>query len=893
MPIFYKYLEKFERYEKRIDYTALFFGVCSVLLIIFPKDGNLPCTWLTLIFTFISGIFGAIYVLSFICLWFFRRDIFDRYLVKSNYLLKVLCVVTLIPVTATMLWTAYEYASQVKEHGLSCLKCVPRIDENKIVKLDEKGDNEEEGAGLFWAIYYHFIDPGNQHMAVGKDMRFWLAIISVAGVFLMNGVLVSSVVGWIDRRKELWRKGGIKYKRRHLGNRRHYVIIGASDGIYGIIRTIFSLNCEDKEEGARGYPYLIIQTSSDVENFRNRLFSELDEEQQRKVIILYGNRTSEGDLDALLLENAKEVYILGENVNDDDTESYHDTMNMLCVKNISKKIANVPRFYHDEEKKIDERLVCRVMFEYQATFNVLQTTDINDKKINFCPFNYYEMWAQKVLVRQELKKKDENGKWVPLENFEKIDKRNENEYLPIEGYDGIKKDDSDFVHFVVVGMSRMGIAMAIEVAHLAHYPNFETKGKRTRITFIDPSMEQEMNFFKGRFKEMFSVARQRYVDEMTDDIYDNTSRFPWKCPLTDKGSASEYTADSLGGEFLDIEWEFIGGSLENPCVQKYLVSAAENRDAKLTIAVCMPNNSQAVAAAAYIDDKVYTSDSLLQVLVYQRLNNELVCQINGNKRYCKRMKAFGMANEFYEYSLTEIAGYIGKKIGKEYAVCRDSQVSNMIARMKKIDSDTSVILELCPSYGKLTTGQRQHVKDEWKKWIEENGIPENDWRKKKIRKHIEIDQYLGISRRESMDNPEAAKVWSNNYNQNTMWTKFRSVTTNNGEPFNPLSEGSEFDRNMLEELAKVEHNRWCVERLLMRFRPLTPGEQKKASRPKLLSSDVDKEIFKAHFAHLDICSNEVLEKIDFNVSASDYELTRIIPGTYREYIREKEKKNDA
>ena len=291
MPIFYKYLEKFERYEKRIDYTALFFGVCSVLLIIFPKDGNLPCTWLTLIFTFISGIFGAIYVLSFICLWFFRRDIFDRYLVKSNYLLKVLCVVTFIPVTATMLWTAYEYASQVKDHGLSCLKCVPRIDENKIVKLDEKGDNNEEGAGLFWAIYYHFIDPGNQHMAVGKDMRFWLAIISVAGVFLMNGVLVSSVVGWIDRRKELWRKGGIKYKRRHLGNRKHYVIIGASDGIYGIIRTIFSLGSEDKENGTRDYPYLIIQTSSDVENFRNRLFSELDEEQQRKVIILYGNRT--------------------------------------------------------------------------------------------------------------------------------------------------------------------------------------------------------------------------------------------------------------------------------------------------------------------------------------------------------------------------------------------------------------------------------------------------------------------------------------------------------------------------------------------------------------------------------------------------------------------------
>ena len=139
---------------------------------------------------------------------------------------------------------------------------------------------------------------------------------------------------------------------------------------------------------------------------------------------------------------------------------------------------------------------------------------IDGEKIKFLPFNYYEMWAQKVLVCKEL------GKDVKQYS-----------YLPLEGVNGIRSNDEDFVHFVVVGMSRMGLAMAIEVAHLAHYPNFVTNKKRTRITFIDSNMEQEKHFFMGRFKEMFSLARHRYVSDATPGIYDNTEIYPWADPF--------------------------------------------------------------------------------------------------------------------------------------------------------------------------------------------------------------------------------------------------------------------------------------------------------------------------------------------------------------------------
>lgn len=863
-----------KKLEWRFDIFSIILGLLAMSILIL-SDGE---GWMAILSMALAGILGLVYAGMFIYLWWRRRIVFDRYLVQNNYLMKVVCVVLLMPITMTLLWY---FASSMTSNVV--FDSAKTMSENRIV-CGNVQDDMVETPSAFWTVYYHFIDPGNQHMVTGSKERLLVAMIAILGVFLMNGLLVSSVVGWIDRRKELWRKGEVKYSKKQLGKRGHYVIIGSNDGIYGIVRTIFKVDERKRHHHSSDYPYLIIQTSRDVESFRRELFSELDEDLHRYIIIYYGNRTSEGDLDVLLLKQAKEVYVLGENVGDDDTESYHDTMNMVCVKNIGKNIADHTPFYFDKEKNEDRRLVCRVMFEYQATFNVLQTTDVNNDRIKFCPFNYYEMWAQKVLVRQELMEKKENG-WVALKHFEEVSERNINGYVPIEGYDGIKSHDESFVHFVVVGMSRIGVALAIEAAHLAHYPNFGKK--RTRITFIDSSMEREMNFFKGRFKELFSIARQRYVNRMEKDIYSDTSEFPWKSPLTDNDSGTEYDAACLGGDFLDIEWEFINGTVESPCVQEYFIHAAQNKDAKLTIAVCLPNNSQAVAAAAYIDDKVYASKSLLQVLVYQRLNSELVRQINENKRYNRRLKAFGMASEFYDNSLLDVVNHIGKDLNEAYSKCRNGQVDEMMNRMKKIEVDgttnLAVVKELCPSFAELDKEKRRYVIETWKNWIKENGSCDDKWKERKNEVHLKIEHELGIEREKIEGKSSAAKMWSNHYNVNAMWTKFRCVGGPESEPFNPLT-GCVFDSTMLDELARTEHNRWCTEQLLMRFRPLKPYEQSKAQMPKLLSSDIDKEDLKTRFAHLDICSNDVLHSIDCNASESDYKLTQILPEKYKSYI---------
>ena len=45
-------------------------------------------------------------------------------------------------------------------------------------------------------------------------------------------------------------------------------------------------------------------------------------------------------------------------------------------------------------------------------------------------------------------------------------------------------ESEKYVHLVIVGMSRMGVALAVEAAHIAHYPNFIRDKRRKRASLL-------------------------------------------------------------------------------------------------------------------------------------------------------------------------------------------------------------------------------------------------------------------------------------------------------------------------------------------------------------------------------------------------------------------------
>ena len=603
----------------QFDYCAVGFGILSIILLL-----AFDCCWLNWALIGLNALMGIGYYLYALRLWLCNKPKFDWHLINGAFMRKVLVLVLLTPFIFALI-------------SLCC---------GQIGKGLVTGETAELTNPL-WGAYYHFIDPGNQHIAEGNTT--WLAtIIAICGVFLLNGVLISSIVGWIDKRKERYLQGLEPYKH-FLKRKEHYVIIGGSDIVEGIVEQIFETPQKNGE-----MPYILIQTSNNVEDFRHKLFSGLDIEQQKHIIIRYGNRNVKQDIEKLYLDKALEVYVIGEETRTDDMESYHDTMNMKCLNLIYDKVKGNTFFAKSDE---DNRLVCYLMFEYQTTFNVFQYSEISEeikKRINFKPFYYYEMWAQRVLVCKE------------LENEANC------EYLPLERINGIKKSEDDYVHLVVVGMTRMGTALATQAALMAHYPNFVEKNIRTKITLIDENADKEKNFYIDRYDRLFALSNWSYKEMVRSE----SGKDELKTVFTHTPVEFEH----LGGDFLDVEWEFIQGSVAQLELQKYIEDCA-SKTHKMTIAICKDEPSRCLAAALNLEWKIY--DKAMQVLVYNRYDDALIEQLKNEGKYGisspfkNKIKAFGMASKCFRKNILEDSDNLAKEFHKVYNKGQDVEIEKL------------------------------------------------------------------------------------------------------------------------------------------------------------------------------------------------------------------------
>ena len=211
-------------------YFWLSVHIIAILIAIFTLICNLvpiipPCCCDTL--CWVAGVIGVLYLIVPIWNFFFNRPRFDWYIVKGNYLLKVVALVLLFPSVVTS--------------GILLLgnKCSPKdlLNEDSLYPNDS-ASQKPAGPTIYWTVYSHFMDPGNQHMSSHKG-RAWSALIAIFGVFLLNGLLVSSIIAWIDSRKEKWLKGEVEYPC-FLRWKNHYVIIGGNDIVTGIVQQIMS-----------------------------------------------------------------------------------------------------------------------------------------------------------------------------------------------------------------------------------------------------------------------------------------------------------------------------------------------------------------------------------------------------------------------------------------------------------------------------------------------------------------------------------------------------------------------------------------------------------------------------------------------------------------------------
>lgn len=638
-----------------------------------------------------------------------------------------------------------------------------------------------DGVTDWWKLYYLFSDPGTQ-MSLSPNFKYIGLIMSTLGSFFFSGLLISTITSVFERKADKWRTGFSYYKLKN-----HVVIIGSDQMVHGLVNQL----CEDTDD------YIVVMTSTDVEQMRNTLHSTIaDKKTHRRIIVNYGQRDSENYLESINVMHAKEVYILGDTSEFDDIESFHDSLNVQCLTLIAKLC----------EKAGRKKLPCHVLFDYKTTYHVFQYADLSPHitdYIDFHPFNFYDFWARKVLVAGY--SKEENLKYKPLD------------YQPITSVDSDK-----FVHFIIIGMSKMGQAMALQAAHIAHFPNY--KKKKTKITFIDCNGRQEMGEFKQKCGELFKVSRSTYIDadawledaerNAKDELAIDSERY-----ITRYGIAEEYQHLVSNGttdkEFIDIEWNFIKGDDHNPIVQELLTQYAADDNAIITVAVCLNLTHVSLRSAMHLPKVYYEKE--IPVLVQQRKTSTMISTLNGkdlnadkrNALLYKNLKPFGMVYDCFDLHLA-VSVEICKRIGAVYAYYFANG-----SNPSEIDS------------------------------IEANRL----W-----------------------DNTTITKRWSNIYSAASIPTKLRCLgidwDINNPLPLRELSESE------VSMLAEIEHNRWNVEELLLGFRPVTKNED--------LDIDNDrtrKSYWKSRFIHYDIRPFDELKEDDKGRKANVYDevIVRSLP----------------
>ncbi len=547
-----------------------------------------------------------------------------------------------------------------------------------------------------------------------------LLIMECFGTVLFSGLIISVLTSIITSEVTAIKEGHIHYKLKN-----HVVLIGYDAIVPSIIAQLVK---STQYNGSK----VVLQTCENIEEVRCTLLTKLSTAELKRVVLIHAPRQSVEELQLLNTIHARDIFIVGDRTqNDHDAENMH-TFEVLV--NIHKK----------RNAKTTKPLM--MWFENEASYAALQLNDISaewKEYFEFRPYNFYKRWANRLLISS---------------NYGLGDNRI---IYPKFDHNGITTDSKKHIHLIIIGMNRMGVALAKEAAHLLHFPNFDeaTGANRTRITFVDDHADIEKDFFMGRLPGYFQIASTLYTDLM-------------------EGKTHE---ENKFNNFLDIQFEFVKGRVESPQVREWIKEQLNDDDAIVSIAICIENPSQSFGMAMYLPDEVYTrgrnqvgkpwevededEDKIVNIFVRQETTGSLIKSFGdaaksnsaANKRYAN-IYPFGMIDESFSLN------YYSNHLAMAFNYIYDYYFKN----------DKTLPSSL-PSLNELTT----------------------------IWKRIPISHQ-----------------WSNLYLADSIEFKLRSIGLNHDSV-----QQATISQSQIEELAETEHSRWNMEKLLLGYRALTAEEE--------------------------------------------------------------------
>lgn len=293
-------------------------------------------------------------------------------------------------------------------------------------------------------------------------------------------------------------------------------------------------------------------------------------------------------------------------------------------------------------------------------------------------------------------------------------------------------------------------------------------------------------------------------------------------------SAPKYL--SVRRDFVDIEWEFVAGECCNSAVLYKLCKWAADEEQQLAVAFCYGNEEQNLNGALSLPLRDFKDTPFLL-----RVDDAAAVELLRHTAEYSSLIPFGMSG----VKLEKMHGFIGIAQHVNYAYSRMRTTS---AEEKEHGAtDIAVATEL-PAKEEL----------------------QNLWNSSAL---------------------TTAKRWSNLYNAFTLNSKMRSA----GHPAEEWKTLFAMNGSDIETMAEVEHNRWCVEELILGYTPTTPEEH------DAILGDIEKRReLKALFKHDDLRTYSELgvDETGLPVKRYDVGIIRSLPLMAHSFHNLKEPENE-
>ena len=445
--------------------------------------------------------------------------------------------------------------------------------------------------------------------------------------------------------------------------------------------------------------------------------------------------------------------------------------------------------------KVDSRPIVHVLFQCNLIMDLFLKYDslsYIEKHLDLYPFTLEGMWAKNVLVGLP---------GITSSAYPPLDRR------------PITAESKDRIHLVLYGWDGYAEELALHTALIAHFPNYRSNDEipiRTRITVLDEDIIRKRDLFVARYQSLFDHSFYRTISLADKRIF----------------SFHQPAYEGKRKDFVDVEWEFVEGSVTDVLFRNKLVTWAKDEDRQLTIALSHGDDEENLKHGLSLPNEVY--DSKIPVLV--RMSRKCDADVWMTDDHPQCIYPFGMCDCGYNVTLPLIR--MAKLLKYFYDCSYGNQGIPTVFSMEEVEKswsqESSLRMRFSNIYNVMTIPTKMHSLGH---------------------DRMDVEAYYALNRQE---------------------IELLAETEHNRWSVERLIQG---DRPCTEE-----------ERLLIRKNIQQILEARNQNRE--LPEDMKKKYKRENHIHYDLCAYDELEMdaTGKNVQTYDYDLTAAIPLIYKTYM---------